>query len=75
MPGDCLVFYTDGMCDAISPSGEIFGQERLRSTLLQLASLPLQEFCAAAFTTLATFQGSNEQFDDQTLLVMKIQAE
>jgi serine phosphatase RsbU (regulator of sigma subunit) len=75
MPGDCLVFYTDGMCDAISPSGEIFGQERLHSTLLQLASLPLQEFCAAAFTTLATFQGSNEQFDDQTLLVMKIQAE
>lgn len=32
-PGDLLVFYTDGIAEAVSPSGEMFGSEGLLTTL------------------------------------------
>ena len=32
-PGDSLVLYTDGVTDAIGPSGERFGEARLLTTI------------------------------------------
>jgi serine phosphatase RsbU (regulator of sigma subunit) len=32
--GDTLIFFTDGACDTLSPTGEDFGEERLRDLLI-----------------------------------------
>lgn len=55
--GDLLVFFSDGITDARSPSGELFGIERLLdivraadgeepSALIELVRASLREFCA-----------------------------
>jgi sigma-B regulation protein RsbU (phosphoserine phosphatase) len=38
MPGDVALFYTDGITEARSPSGEFFGVERLDQILRELAA-------------------------------------
>jgi sigma-B regulation protein RsbU (phosphoserine phosphatase) len=74
-PGDRLVLYTDGLPDALAPDGQPFGLERLRALLQAHAALPPGELCQATFTDLAAYQGTAEQYDDMTLLVVGVQAD
>lgn len=72
LPGDRLVLYTDGLTDALAPDGQPFGLERLEALLRAHASLPPEELCPATFTDLAAYQGTAEQYDDMTLLVVGV---
>lgn len=36
-PGDCLLFFTDGLTEALDPQGEAFGTGRVRAALAELA--------------------------------------
>jgi serine phosphatase RsbU (regulator of sigma subunit) len=71
-PGDRLVLYTDGLTDILAPDGRAFGRERLMALLQAHGSLPATELCAATFTDLDAFQGTAEQYDDMTMLVVQV---
>jgi serine phosphatase RsbU (regulator of sigma subunit)/ligand-binding sensor domain-containing protein len=70
--GDLLVFYTDGLTDAMNSEQESFGQERLESTLAELpASLNAEEIVNAMFREVAKFTGAVRQYDDMTVVVVR----
>jgi len=71
-PGDRLVLYTDGLTDAQSSDGRAFGLERLVELLQAHAELPPGELCTAVFASLAAYQGSAEQYDDMTMVVVQV---
>jgi sigma-B regulation protein RsbU (phosphoserine phosphatase) len=72
MPGDRLILYTDGLCDVVSPSGQLYGLDRLRELLLSQLDLGSGEMCDEVFAALGAYQGCAEQFDDMTLLVIDV---
>jgi sigma-B regulation protein RsbU (phosphoserine phosphatase) len=75
-PGDRFVLYTDGITEAPSLSGEEFGMERFKSFLAEHASKPAQELCDALVKHVTTWSGngSREQHDDLTLIVVDYKA-
>jgi serine phosphatase RsbU (regulator of sigma subunit) len=71
-PGDSLVLYTDGLADLLSPDDRPFGLGQLMALLQSYAGWPADELCAALFADLAAYQGSAEQYDDMTALVVEV---
>jgi sigma-B regulation protein RsbU (phosphoserine phosphatase) len=70
-PGDCLLLYTDGATDAVSPAGEEFGLERIKHVVRAHAAHPAGEIIAALRHTLDAFDAGLAQHDDITLLLAK----
>jgi sigma-B regulation protein RsbU (phosphoserine phosphatase) len=56
-PGDLLVFYTDGVTEARSPSGALFGEERLRATVRASAGANAQQMQEAIVAAVEAFTG------------------
>jgi sigma-B regulation protein RsbU (phosphoserine phosphatase) len=72
-PGDRLVLYTDGLTDVLAPDHRLFGLGRLKGLIETHASLPPVRLCEATFADLAAYQGSAEQYDDMTMLVVGVE--
>ena len=70
-PGDVLVFYTDGITEAMNASSELLGLERLDTTL-QGCQGNAQETLAAMLEDLAAFTGGAPPNDDRTVLVARL---
>jgi len=68
--GDTLVLYTDGLTEAVSPQGELFGVQRLRTIVAQSDNQP-QAILNNIETALAAHQQDAGQNDDQTLLIIQ----
>jgi phosphoserine phosphatase RsbU/P len=68
-PGDVALFYTDGATEAMSPSGEMFGDERLARALGEVAKLPLAAALDELFTRVTSFQA--RQDDDVTMMLVR----
>jgi serine phosphatase RsbU (regulator of sigma subunit) len=76
--GDVLAIYSDGVTDAgTTPESlnfdDAFGQERLEAAVLANASLPANAILDAIFKEVTRYVGSNKQFDDITLIVVKVE--
>jgi sigma-B regulation protein RsbU (phosphoserine phosphatase) len=71
-PGDRLVLYTDGLTDVIRPDGQLYDLARFQALLLSHKGLGADAFCDAVFADLAAYQGSAEQYDDMTMLVVEV---
>jgi sigma-B regulation protein RsbU (phosphoserine phosphatase) len=71
-PGDRLVLFTDGLTDTTSPQGRRFDRKGLHHLLKEIGQLPAKELCDIIFNTLVEYQGTTEQFDDMTLLVVEV---
>ena len=73
-PGDLLLFYTDGLTEAKSPLGDLFGRERLAAAL---GRLPTGCTAAAALeqlrTEVARFTGDTEPYDDITAVALRVE--
>jgi serine phosphatase RsbU (regulator of sigma subunit) len=71
-PGDCVLFYSDGVTESRSPKGEFFGPERLarRFTELANADLPVGEVTRRLVGDVLVHQESALQ-DDATLLLVR----
>jgi len=69
-PGDYVLLYTDGVVEARSPSGELFGVARLTDLLIRnlAAGLPAAETMRRAVHALLEHQ-SGDLTDDATLLL------
>jgi phosphoserine phosphatase RsbU/P len=70
MPGDMVVFYTDGVTEAANRLGEEFGLERLSEVVRRGSSLSAEELMSDIYHSTADFCGENFN-DDVTILVVK----
>ena len=70
MPGDIVVFYTDGVTETENPFGEQFGIERLSEAVRRNPSLSAQELRNNIYGATSNFC-SDDFNDDVTILVVK----
>jgi serine phosphatase RsbU (regulator of sigma subunit) len=72
--GDTLLFHTDGVTDAVNEENEMFGSDRLHTLLSELGTVTLsaKALVEAIRDHLAQFSGSAQQFDDITLVALRV---
>jgi len=68
---DILVCYSDGVTDAVNPSGEMYGLERLRKIVEEYHHHTAKEMKNFIIEDIDRFRADQEQPDDLTLLVLK----
>jgi len=70
--GDTIILYTDGIIEAENPEGEAFGEERLEGLLNKYSHFSAQEMCESLIEEVKNFQAGRQQFDDMTILILKV---
>ena len=70
--GDCLFMYTDGVTEAENKRGELFGETRLESVLLNNKACGAESLLNAVTAEINGFTQGAEQSDDITMLVLQI---
>ena len=70
--GDCLFIYTDGLTEAHNVSSELYGDERLLHKLNSIEIRGGEPFLTAIKKDVSAFAEDTEQFDDITMMVIKI---
>ncbi|MEM8962118.1 MAG: SpoIIE family protein phosphatase [Acidobacteriota bacterium] len=73
-PGDVVLGYSDGVLDACSPDGEIFGEERLFAALASAVGGP-EEVVSHVEEELEAFTRGARQYDDVTLIAVSRSAQ
>jgi phosphoserine phosphatase RsbU/P len=71
-PGDAIVFFSDGIVDAVNESEEMFGTERLIALVTSQLTNSAEGMVDAIYKELSAFQGGVERFDDETVVVLKV---
>lgn len=69
---DIALFYTDGVTEAMDPDEAIFGEERLRNTVLRSLRWDPANLVADIRRSLAMFVGDAPQHDDLTIMAIKM---
>ncbi|MBN1762812.1 MAG: SpoIIE family protein phosphatase [Methanomicrobia archaeon] len=72
--GDAVVFYTDGVTEAVDAHEQQFGEERLVRLIRESHGLSAQELVERIKETVLAFCGDTPQYDDITLMVLKVGA-
>jgi phosphoserine phosphatase RsbU/P len=75
MPGDTIIFYTDGFTDAVNPDGERFEEKNLSQAFLTACHTyqTPEEILQDLFARVQQFTGPQAQNnDDMTLIVFKL---
>lgn len=70
-PGDQVVFYTDGITEAVDAEGHMFGTERFDQVLMR-CPIQAKDIITAVLEELEQFTGGEPAEDDRTLLVAKV---
>jgi phosphoserine phosphatase RsbU/P len=71
-PGDVFIFFSDGISDATSSQGNMFGRGRLEKIVLANASRSADEIAQAIFVAVSEHAEGVNAFDDQTIVVLKV---
>jgi len=71
-PGDILLMYTDGVCEAMNLSEEEYGEKRLAKLVYSNRNLPLADLLQLIKDKVALFHGSGIYEDDFTLLAARL---
>jgi serine phosphatase RsbU (regulator of sigma subunit) len=71
--GDVFLFYSDGLIEAEDTDGEEYGLERLEKTFSQCVHLRAEAIGNKILADIDGFSGEEQQKDDMTLVVIKIQ--
>ena len=69
-PGDAVVFYTDGVTEAMNEEDEEFGTNNLQEVFATAPPIECQEATMAVFRAVSAFAGDAPQFDDITCLTL-----
>jgi phosphoserine phosphatase RsbU/P len=70
-PGDLIVFFSDGIVDAVNATGEMFGDERLTKLLESQHHPTAQSTVDAILEAVTDFQAGTAHFDDETIVVLR----
>jgi sigma-B regulation protein RsbU (phosphoserine phosphatase) len=71
-PGDAIIFFSDGIVDAVNEQEEMFGTERLIALVEREVKNTAEGMVDAIYQELSAFQGGVERFDDETVVVLKV---
>jgi phosphoserine phosphatase RsbU/P len=69
--GDVFLGYTDGLIEACTPAGEIFGEERLREAIVRHTAQPVATLIERLLTEVQTFVGRPEFEDDVCVVAVE----
>jgi len=69
--GDSLIFYTDGVTEAMNANHEEFGEDRLKSVVEKNANGKAEQILGAIVEAVEDFARGMDQSDDFTLFVVK----
>jgi sigma-B regulation protein RsbU (phosphoserine phosphatase) len=72
-PDDLLVFYSDGVLEAMNTGGELFGFERLLASVADGRRLAPLALLDKLQMDVARHVGTAEQHDDVTIIVLKVE--
>jgi serine phosphatase RsbU (regulator of sigma subunit) len=72
LPGDLIVFFTDGISETMNEGFDCYGEARLARVLEQYAHLPFEQLRSFIFADLHSFAGEADQHDDMTMILMKV---
>jgi sigma-B regulation protein RsbU (phosphoserine phosphatase) len=72
-PGDLLVAYTDGLCEAANPVGEPWGWRRFLDTLELAPKRRAREIVSSVFEAADEFAAGAPQPDDMTLWLARVE--
>jgi sigma-B regulation protein RsbU (phosphoserine phosphatase) len=70
-PNDRVVFYTDGVVEAMSPDEEVFGEERFLQLVRDASFLDSEDLIEHVLDQVEEHQDTAPQSDDITLLTLK----
>jgi serine phosphatase RsbU (regulator of sigma subunit) len=70
-PGDLLVLATDGFFEWANASEELFGSERLESSIRASREKPAADIISILYQDVLRFAGGTSQKDDLTAIVIK----
>ena len=70
-PGDALFLYTDGVTEAMDPSGALFGEGRLAETLAAADSRDPRALDVAVHAAVSSFAAGAPRADDLTILAVE----
>lgn len=71
-PGDVIVLFSDGVQDQANAAGDSYERGRLGRVVQAVSQQPPHAIAQAIFAALDRFSGETAQFDDQTLIVLKV---
>jgi len=70
-PGDLIVAFSDGVTEALNPSGEEFTDDRLIACVTAQKGKPPQEVMTALLSDVRTFCADSPQSDDVTVVLVR----
>jgi sigma-B regulation protein RsbU (phosphoserine phosphatase) len=73
-PGDEMLLYTDGICEAMNISQDEFGEEHLQETILEYNKLPLKGLIPRIVEVVQEYTDSKKLGDDICLLGFSLNA-
>ena len=71
-PGDSIIFFSDGITDAMNDAEEMFGDDRLKALVKKVHHKPASKIADAILAEVGKFQHGRERFDDETVVVLKV---
>lgn len=71
-PGDRMLFYSDGLTEAMNERRQQFGLERLKETVERSGNRPVHELLEGIWRSVNLHRGGYQLSDDLTLLVAEI---
>ena len=70
--GDCLLFYTDGLVDAMDFNNEIWGRDRMLKAAMQFTDCPADHIVRNVLAYRRRFAGLARQIDDTSIIAMTV---
>jgi serine phosphatase RsbU (regulator of sigma subunit)/anti-sigma regulatory factor (Ser/Thr protein kinase) len=72
LPGDFVLFYTDGVTEAMSSESQIFGNDRLEEALVSHAGSTADDLVQSVLSAVRAFRGKAPWSDDLTMIAMRV---
>lgn len=71
--GDVLMFFTDGLSEAMNEASDCFGEARLGRLIEEHAHRPFEELRERILREIDVFVGAAPQHDDMTMILLKVE--